>query len=158
MVPTAPADPIVSVAQFDDITDPQELFYAAAEYLYNNYGRNVVNITVKLIDMHIVDLINGVDNPRKAIDIGNVVSVTAENYGLANSLFVVDTITTTEDPSNTTVTLKSVGARKFANEMLAANPYGSYGNRPSNRLHTAFTNFSELFDHIINPIGKIGGG
>lgn len=144
MVPIAPADPMVAIAQFDDITDQQELFYAAAEYLYNNYGQNTVNITAKIIDMHIIDIVNGVpmEDVSNSIEIGDVVLVTAKNYGLDESPCVVDTIVEGEDPTNTTITLKSVGAGNFAGEQLAANPYGSYGKRTG--LNLLYAPLSEI--------------
>lgn len=155
MVPKAPLDPIVATIQFDDITDKQELFYAGAKYLYENYGQNVVNITAKAIDMHIINLVDGIDDASKILKVGHTALITALNYGLNKSVFVVDTIVESDDPSDTIITFKSVGSGKYANEQLAANPYGKYSNRlVYSKLSEVFGYFGQFYEHYEHIGGK----
>ena len=151
LIPNVPADPIVATVQFDDITDPTELFYAGGAYLAANHSENVINITVKAIDMHIVN------SDITEMKPGNIAKVTAINYGLMDSTFVIDSITESDDPADTIISMKSVGSSKTAKEQLAANPYGSYGSRTADKVRLAFSRFSEIYNAMTSFTDYVGG-
>lgn len=148
LVPTTPGDPIVCSVVFDDITNKEDLLYAAGDYLMYNQRKIGTTISIKAIDMNILD------PTKKRLDVGDGVIVNALRYGIIDKVFIVSSITETDNPKDTVITLKTSSALSSGREQKSSNSAYSSIDRMSDILQL----FGGTFGNILSNLSSIGKG